>query len=83
MNLSHMPWILISCLFTKCAHSVRIRTDTTLDKDCVLNEVQVCTAGMVVSMLATCMNFNTPPFAQIAPFDARFASQTRKYLSTK
>ena len=24
------------------------------------------------------MNFNTPPLAQIAPFDARFTSQTRK-----
>ena len=29
------------------------------------------------------MNFNTPPLAQIAPFDARFASQKRKYHSTK
>ena len=28
--------------------------------------------------MTTCMNFNTPPLAQIAPFDARFASQTRK-----
>ena len=29
------------------------------------------------------MNFNTPPLTQIAPFDARFASQARKYYSTK
>ena len=29
------------------------------------------------------MNFNTPPLAQIAPFETRFASQTQKYHSTK
>ena len=45
--------------------------------------MQVCTACMVVSLLTTCMNFNTPPLAQNAPFDARFATQTRKYHSTK
>ena len=33
---------------------------------------------MDVSWLTTDMNFNTPPLAQIAPFDATFASQTRK-----
>ena len=75
-----------------CA-SVRIRTDTTLDQDCVLKAtvfvctsctvclratVQVCTACMDVSLLTICVNFNTPPLAQVAPFDARFASQTRK-----
>ena len=30
--------------------------------------MQVCTACMVVSLLTTCMNFNTPPLAQVAPF---------------
>ena len=70
--------------FTECAHSARIRTDTTFDQDCGLKaNVQVCTACMVVSLLTTCMNFNTPPLAQNAPFDARFATQTRKYHSTK
>ena len=65
-----MPWILLLEPFTECAHSVRIRTDTTLDQDCVLKAtVQVCTACMVVSLLTTCMSFNTPPLAQIAPFD--------------
>ena len=74
-----MPWILFLEPFTECAHSVKIRTDTTLDQDCVLKAtVQVCTVCMVVSLLTTCMNFNTPPLAQIAPFDARFARQTRK-----
>ena len=44
---------------TKRAQSVRIRTDTTLDQDCVLKAtVQVCTACMIVSLLTTCMNFN-------------------------
>ena len=37
-----------------------------------------CTACMDVSLLRTGVNFNTPPLAQIAPFDARFASHTRK-----
>ena len=40
--------------------------------------VHVCTACMVVSLLTTCVHLNTPPLAQIAPFHARFASQTRK-----
>ena len=84
MTVCHMPRILFLEPFTECAHSVRIRTDTTLDQDCVLKAtVQVCTACMVVSLLTTCMSFNTPPLAQIAPFDAKFASQTRKYHSTK
>ena len=49
--------------------SVRIRTDTTLDQDCVLKAtVQVCTACMIMSLLTTCLNFNTPPLAQVAPF---------------
>ena len=77
--LCHMTWILFLEPVTECAQSVRIRTGTTLDQDCVLKAtVQVCTACMDVSLLTTCMNFNTPPLAQIAPFDARFASQTRK-----
>ena len=42
--------------------SVRIRTDTTLDQDCVLKaNVHVCTACMIVSLLTTCLNLNTPP----------------------
>ena len=54
-----MPWIFFFEPFTECAHSVRIRTITALDPDCVLKAtVQVCTACMVVSLLTTCMNFN-------------------------
>ena len=84
MTVCRMPWILFLEPLTECAHSVRIRTDAALDQDCALKAtVQVCTACMVVSLLTTCMNFNTPPLAQIAPFDARFASQTRKCRSTK
>ena len=50
---------------------MRIRTDTTLDKDCVLKAtVQVCTACMVMSSLTTCVNFNTPPLAHVCPFKA-------------
>ena len=78
MTVSHAVDLFLET-FTECAHSVRIRTGTTVDGDCALMAtVQVCTACMVVSLLTTCMNFNTPPLAQIAPFDARFASQTRK-----
>ena len=58
---------------------MRRRTDGTLDRDCVLKAtVQVCATCMEVSPLTTCMKLNTPPFTQIAPFDTRFASQTRK-----
>ena len=68
-----MPWILFLEPFTKCAHSLRIRTDTTLDQDCVLK---------VVSLLTTCMNSNTPPHAQIEPFEqiaeASFNKETEK-----
>ena len=43
-----------------CDDSVRIRTDTTLDQDCVLKAtVHVCTACMIVSLLTTCLNLNT------------------------
>ena len=50
----NMPWIfLLEPLCGACASvndSVRIRTDTTLDQDCVLKAtVQVCTACMIVS----------------------------------
>ena len=39
---------------TEFAHSMRIRTDTTIDQDCVLKAtVQVCTGCMVVSFLTT------------------------------
>ena len=55
--------------FTECAHSERIRTDTTLDQDCVLKaSVQVCTTCMIVSLLTTWLNSNTPHLAHIAPF---------------
>ena len=55
MTVGHMPWILFLDPSTKCAHSVRIRTDTTLDQDCVPKAtVQVCTACMIVSLLTTC-----------------------------
>ena len=48
---------------------MRIRTDTTVDQDCVLKAtVQVCTACMIVSLLTTCPNLNPPPLAQVAPF---------------
>ena len=54
---------------TKWAQSVRIRTDTALDQDCVLKAtVQECTACMILSMPTTCLNLNTPPLAQVAPF---------------
>ena len=49
MTLCPMPWILFLVPFTESAHSVRIKTDTTLDQDCVLKAtVQVCTACMAV-----------------------------------
>ena len=48
MTVCHLPWILFLEPFTECAHSVRTRTDTTLDQDGVLKAtVQVCTACMV------------------------------------
>ena len=79
-----MSWILLLEPFTECAYSVRTRTNTTLDQNFVLKaNVDVFTACTVMLLLTTCMNFNTPPLALIAPFDARFASQTRKYQSTK
>ena len=80
-----MPWILFLDPFTKCAHSVRIRIDTTLDQDCVLKaSVHVCTACMIVSLLATCMNFITPPLAQVAPFRYKIReSNAEATLDTK
>ena len=78
MNLFLQP-------FTKRAQSVRTRTDTTLDQDCVLKAtVQVCTACMIVSLLTTCMNFNTPPLAQVAPFRCKIReSNAEVTLDTK
>ena len=88
----NMTWILFLSHCRVCA-STRTRTDTTLDQDCVLKAtvlvftsctvclkaiVQECTACMDASLLTTCVDFNTLPLAQIVPFDARFASQTRK-----
>ena len=83
MTVSHTVDLFLEP-FTGCVNSMRVRTDTTLDQDCVLKAtVQVCTACMVVSLLTACMNFNTHPLSQIAPFYERFASQTRKYHSRK
>ena len=62
-----MPWI--SLLEPLCAFSEDKKTDTTLDQDSVLKAtVLVCTACMDVSLLTTCMNFNTPPLVRIPPF---------------
>ena len=91
MTVCHMTWIVFLHQCRVCA-STRIRTDTTLDQDCVLKATvfvytsrTVCLEATVqelysvhVSWLTTDMNFNTPPLVQIAPFDARFASQARK-----
>ena len=62
-----------------------IKTDTTLDLDCVLKAtVQVCTACMIVSWLTTCMNFNTPPLAQVAPLRCKIReSNVEVKLETK
>ena len=65
-----MPWIsFLEPLRASVKNdSETIRTDTTLDQDCVLKTtVQLCTACMIVSLLTTCLNLNTP-LAQIAPF---------------
>ena len=79
MTLCPMTWILFLEPFTECAQSVRIRTGSTLDQDCVLKAiVQIFTACMDVSLLTTCMNFHTLLLAKVATFDVRFASQTRK-----
>ena len=49
--------------------SEKIRTETTLDQDCVMKaDVHVCTACVIVSLLTTCLNLNTPPLAQVSPF---------------
>ena len=70
--------LVSSAIHAECAQPLRKRTDTTHDQDCVLQaNVQVCTACMDVSLLKTCMNFNTPPLAQVALFDTSFASDTR------
>ena len=50
-----------SALRSVMIRSARIRTDTTVDQDCVLMAtVQVCTACMIVSLLTTCLNLNIP-----------------------
>ena len=73
-----MTWILILEPFTECAQSVRIRTDTTLDQNCVLKAtVKVCTACMDVSLLTTCMNFNTPPLAPFRESNAEVTMDTK------
>ena len=67
--VSLMPWIsFLEPLRASVKNdSETIRTDTTLDQDCVLKTtVQLCTACMIV-LLTTCLNLNTP-LAQIAPF---------------
>ena len=40
--------------------------------------VYVCTSCTVVSLSTTSVYFRTPLLTVIAPFDARFVSQTRK-----
>ena len=65
----NLPCIFFLSRCGACASvndSVRIRTDTTLDQDCVLKaNVHVCTACMSVSLLTTCLNLNTLPLASI------------------
>ena len=65
--------------------SVEITTDTTLDQDSVLKaNVQVCTACMIVSLMTTCLNLNTPPLAQVAPFRCKIReSNAEMPLDTK
>ena len=48
--------------------SVRIRTDTTLDSGLWTESKRARTYSMMVSLLTTCLNLNTPPLAQVAPF---------------
>ena len=85
MTMCNMSWTLFLEPFTKRAQSVRIRTYTTLDQDCVLKAtVHVCTACMIVSLLTTCMNCNTPPLAQVAPFGCKIReSNAEVTLDTK
>ena len=79
--------------FTECAQSVRIRTDMTLDQECVLKAtvfvfttrtvclkatVQVCTACMDVSLLTTLFVSQHSSSRAGCNFDARFASRTWK-----
>ena len=79
MTVCHMPWILFLEPFTEYTHPVKIRTETTLDQDCVLNAtVQVCRGCMIVSLLTTCMNFNTPPLAQVAHFSIQESRVKRR-----
>ena len=68
-----------------CEDSVRIRTDATLDQDCVLKaNVHICTACMIVSLLTTCLNFKTPPVAQVAPFRCKIRESNAEVpLDTK
>ena len=85
-SMSHAVDLLESWAIHGESTSVWIRKDTTLDQECALKEtVQICTGCMVVSILTTCTNFNTPPLMHIttAPLEARFAIQTRKYHSRK
>ena len=42
MTVCHMPWIFFLEPFTECAHSVRIRTDTTLGQDSGTESNCVC-----------------------------------------
>ena len=71
--------------FTECAHLVRVKTDTTLDHDCG-------TEGNCAGMYSVhdCVIFDnmyefqhSSSRAGCTFFDARFASQTRKYHPTK
>ena len=50
--------LFLETVHAECAHSARIRTDTTLDQDCVLKAtVQVCAACMVVSIVDNLYEF--------------------------
>ena len=54
------------------------------ESKCLKATVQVCTACMIVSLLTTCMNFNTPPLARVAPFRCKIReSNAEVTLDTK
>ena len=64
-------------LFVELLRSVRICEWLSEDKNRynTWSRLCICTACMIVSLLTTCLNLNTPPLAQVAPFsmqDSRF-----------
>ena len=87
-----MTWIVFLSHCRVCA-STRIRTATALDQNCVLKAAVFVITSCTVCLNATVQElhsvhgrvmvdngyeFQHSSSAQIAPFDARFASQTRK-----